>query len=143
MTPSSIFSFGNTFVLLGWVLLIVIPNWKYTQAIVLNGVVAVLSILYAFMIIKDIGSFDPESFNTLENVKVLFQSDSAVAAGWLHYLAFDLLVGAYIVKKSKEIELSRWIYTPILFLTFMFGPIGYLSYFIAKVIKLKSLNELS
>ena len=143
MTPSAIFSFGNTFVLLGWILLLAIPNWKYTQAIVLNGVVLVLSILYAFMILKDIGSFNPESFSSLENVKVLFQSDSAVAAGWLHYLAFDLLVGAYIVRKSKEIGLSRLIYSPILFLTFMFGPIGYLTYFIAKTIKIKSLNEVN
>ena len=141
MQAADIFSICNKVILLGWVLLIFLPNWKYTQAIILNGLIVLFSGIYAFMILKDIGNFNPESFSTLANVKALFQNDDAVAAGWIHYLAFDLFVGAYIVKKSKQIGLSRILYTITLPFTFMFGPLGYLLFVIFKTIKTKSLND--
>ncbi len=126
MTASNIFSFGNTFVLVGWLLLFLVPHWKYTQKIILNGIIVVLCLLYTYLIGKGISSFNVDSFSTLENVKTLFQNDVALAGGWLHYLAFDLFVGAYVVNKSIELGLPRWLYTLILPFTFMFGPVGYL-----------------
>ncbi len=140
MDASSIFSFGNSFVILGWVLLIFIPNWKFTQALILNGIIVLFAILYSFLILRDIGDFKADSFSTLSNVKALFQNDNALAAGWLHYLAFDLFVGAYVVRKSKELQLSRWLVTLTLPFTFMFGPIGYLLFFIIKILKTKSFS---
>jgi hypothetical protein len=141
MQAAEIFSICNQVILLGWVLLIFLPNWKYTQAIILNGLIVLFAGIYAFLILKDIGNFNPESFSSLANVKALFQNDDAVAAGWIHYLAFDLLVGTYIVNKSRQIGLSRIFYTIALPFTFMFGPIGYLLFFIFKTIKTKTLNE--
>ncbi len=143
MNPTSIFSFGNTFILLGWLLLILIPHWKYTQSIIMNGMIVLFSMFYAYLIGKDIGSFDPNSFSTLANVKTLFQNDSAVAAGWLHYLAFDLFVGAYIVRTAIQLGISRWLYTLILPFTFMFGPVGYLLFFITKTIKTNTIADLN
>ncbi len=141
MEAAQIFSICNQVILLGWILLIFLPNWKYTQTIILNGLIVLFAAIYAFIILKDIGNFNPESFSSLANVKTLFQNDDAVAAGWIHYLAFDLFVGAYIVKKSKEIGLSRILYTITLPFTFMFGPLGYLLFVIFKTIKTKTLNE--
>ncbi len=141
MQAAEIFSICNKVILLGWVLLIFLPNWKYTQTIILNGLIVTFAALYSFIILKDIGNFNPDSFSSLAKVKALFQSDDAVAAGWIHYLAFDLFVGAYIVRKSKEIQLSRVLYTICLPFTFMFGPMGYLLFVIFKTIKTKSLND--
>jgi Domain of unknown function (DUF4281) len=141
MQAAEIFSICNKVILLGWILLIFLPNWKLTQTIILNGLIVLFAGLYAFMILKDIGNFNPDSFSSLANVKALFQNDDAVAAGWIHYLAFDLFVGAYIVRKSKEIQLSRVLYTICLPFTFMFGPMGYLLFFVFKTIKTKSLND--
>jgi hypothetical protein len=139
MDAASIFSLGNTFILIGWILLIFLPNWKYTQAGILNGLIVLYSLIYSFLILQDIGDFNADSFSTLANVKALFQNDNAVAAGWFHYLAFDLFVGAYIVRKSISLGLSRWLYTLALPFTFMFGPLGYLIFFIMKTAKTRSL----
>jgi hypothetical protein len=141
MQAAEIFSICNKVILLGWVLLIFLPNWKYTQAIIVNGLIVLFAGIYTFVILKGIGNFNPDSFSTLSNVKALFQNDDAVAAGWIHYLAFDLFVGAYIVRKSKKIQLSRVLYTICLPFTFMFGPMGYLLFVIFKTIKTKSLND--
>lgn len=141
MQAAEIFSICNKVILVGWILLIFLPNWKHTQSIILNGLIVLFASIYAFIILKDIGNFNPESFSTLANVKALFQNDDAVAAGWIHYLAFDLFVGAYIVKKSRQIGISRILYTITLPFTFMFGPMGYLLFVIFKTIKTKTLNE--
>lgn len=141
MDAASIFSLGNSFILIGWILLIFLPNWKYTQASILNGLIVLYSVVYTYLILKDIGDFRADSFSSLANVKALFQNDNAVAAGWFHYLAFDLFVGAYIVRKSISLGISRWLYTLALPFTFMFGPIGYLIFFIIKSLKTKSLSE--
>ena len=141
MDASTVFSFGNIFVLLGWILLFFLPNWKHTQTLVLSGIIILFAILYSFMILRDIGDFKADSFNSLANVKVLFQNDNAVAAGWLHYLAFDLFVGAYIVRKCKSLGVSRWLVSLVLPFTFMFGPIGYLIFFIIKSLNTKSLTS--
>jgi hypothetical protein len=77
----------------------------------------------------------------LDNETAHFTQDGAVAAGWLHYLAFDLFVGAYVLKKSKEVGIPRLVYSLILPFTFMFGPIGYFLFVIAKFIKTKSIHE--
>ncbi|MCP9756829.1 DUF4281 domain-containing protein [Lacihabitans sp. CCS-44] len=141
MDAASIFSLGNSCILIGWILLIFLPNWKYTQASILNGLIVLYSVVYSYLILKDIGDFRADSFSTLANVKALFQNDNAVAAGWFHYLAFDLFVGAYIVRKSISLGISRWLYTLALPFTFMFGPMGYLIFFIIKSLKTKSLSE--
>jgi hypothetical protein len=141
MNASSIFSFANSFVLLGWILIIFMPKWKHTQTLILNGIVVLFAILYAYLLLKDIGSFNADSFSTLANVKALFQNDNAVAMGWIHYLTFDLFVGTYIVKKSQELQISRGLYTLTLPFTFMFGPVGYLLFFVIKTIKTKSFRE--
>ncbi len=141
MDAASVFSFGNSFVLTGWILLLFFPRWKFTFPVITNGVIIVLAILYTLLISMGIGNFNPDSFSTLQNVKVLFEDDMAVAAGWLHYLAFDLLAGVYIVKRSQKLGIKRWIYTLALPFTFMFGPFGFLIYFIIKTYKTKSFND--
>lgn len=135
MSADVIFNLANLFVLIGWILLIFVPNWKMTQNIVLNGVVLILSFVYLLIFITIAPEFSTDSFSSLENLKVLFQNDMAVALGWVHYLAFDLFVGAYIVRKGQEIGLARWQYTLCLPFTFMLGPVGYLFFSILKQFK--------
>jgi hypothetical protein len=125
-------------VLLGWLLLVFIPYWKYTQPIIMSGVIIILAIIYSILVLKDIGNFNPDSFGSLESVMQLFTNEDSVAVGWIHYLAFDLFVGAYIMRKSKTLGISRILATICLPFTFMFGPMGYLLFFIIRTVKTKS-----
>jgi hypothetical protein len=43
----------------------------------------------------------------------------------VHYLAFDLFVGAWIAAETERAGLSRLLLVPVLPLTFLFGPMGY------------------
>jgi hypothetical protein len=64
----------------------------------------------------------------MAEVRQLFERPGLLAAGWLHYLAFDLFVGTWIARDVAQRGLPHWAVLPCLALCFMFGPAGLLSY---------------
>jgi hypothetical protein len=71
--------------------------------------------------------------------RLLGQQDIAIVA-WIHFLAFDQLAGIFIYRDNMH---HRYVPIPvqsvILFLTFMLGPVGFLSYYLARLIRTGSL----
>lgn len=65
-------------------------------------------------------------FGSVEEVRALFSSDAGLVAGWLHFLAFDLFIGTWIVRTGLAERLPRVLLLVCLPLTFMLGPIGLL-----------------
>ena len=74
-------------------------------------------------------------FGSLESVMALFTEQNAVLAGWIHYLAFDLLVGMWILNQNQKLGVHHLLLVPCLIGTFMFGPIGFLLFIVIKSIK--------
>ena len=56
----------------------------------------------------------------------LFTSPEIALAGWVHYLAFDLFVGAWEVRTARREAIPHLLVLPCLVLTFLFGPVGFL-----------------
>jgi hypothetical protein len=83
-----------------------------------------LSISYSLSLAVGLGG--EGGFSSLPAVRQLFADDWALLAGWIHYLAFDLFIGAWIARHTERAQLSRLILIPILPLTFLFGPVGLL-----------------
>jgi len=50
----------------------------------------------------------------------------AMLAGWVHFLAFDLFVGAFMAARMDRVGVGRLVQAPILGTTFMLGPLGFL-----------------
>jgi hypothetical protein len=59
-------------------------------------------------------------------VKALFASDALLLAGWIHYLAFDLFIGAWEVRTARAEGIPHLLVLPCLVLTFLLGPVGLL-----------------
>ncbi len=98
----------------------------------------ILSVLYAILLLQGIGSLDFSSFGSLEGVMQLFTEPSAVAMGWIHYLAFDLMVGWFIVNDAQKHGINRYLTIPCLLLSFMLGPTGLLLYFLLRLFAKKN-----
>ena len=65
-----------------------------------------------------------------------------VAAGWLHYLAFDFWVGCWMLKDSQKKGIRHiFIILPMLF-TFMLGPTGILIYTLVLLFHKKTNSKL-
>ncbi|MEY1554694.1 ABA4-like family protein [Yoonia sp. R2331] len=71
-------------------------------------------------------------FGNLEAVATLFSHPSAMLAGWIHFLAFDLLIGAWICRTARKDCVYYWLVAPCLPLTFLFGPAGFLAFSIIR-----------
>ena len=139
MTPSEVFSLANIIAFIMWLLLIILPNWKVTRFLINYKVVPVfLSIVYAVYLIQSMLTGPAMDFGSLEAVIQLFTVENAVLAGWLHYLAFDLLVGMWMLEQNKSLNIHQTIMVPCLVLTFMMGPIGFLLFFGIRAFKMRN-----
>lgn len=140
-----IFSICSALAGIGWILLIFAPKWKFTQWFVLSGAISlVIGGVYLIVLLTTIGGEGggAGNFFTFAGVKQLFQDDNVVLAGWIHYLAFDLFIGAWEVKDAKEWGISPWWMAPCLILTCMYGPVGLLTYFAVRAILKKRTSRI-
>ncbi len=131
MTPEQIFSVVNLLALAGWVLLAVLPGKTWVPKAIAAGVIPVLAVIYTGLIAFNWRGSDG-GFGSLAEVARLFANPWLLLAGWTHYLAFDLFVGSWEVRDARSLGISHWLVVPCLFLTFMFGPVGWLLYTIIR-----------
>lgn len=130
--PNTAFAWAGPVAMAGWIALVAalfVPGirsvaWPAAQ-LVLPGL---LSILYVVLLWAGRDGFAQGGFASLADVRALFGNDSALAAGWVHYLAFDLFVGAWISRDAAERRLPPILVLACLPLTFLFGPAGLLLY---------------
>lgn len=136
MTNTEVFSIANMMAMPMWLLLIILPKWKVTRFLIYYKVIPlVLSLFYAFYIVLHIQSGAGLDFGSLSSVMSLFTIEEAVMAGWVHYLAFDLLIGMWMINQNRTLGIHQLLMAPCLFATFMLGPVGFLLFTILKAIK--------
>ena len=133
MKAEQIFSIANLVAIVGWLLIAILPRWKYTRLVVVSGAIPLLlAVAYLVLIVLFFGRAEG-GFGSLADVMKLFTNEWAVLAGWIHYLAFDLFVGSWEVRDSQEKGVSHVLVIPCLILTFLFGPIGFMAYSILRL----------
>ena len=143
MTTSTVFSFANLMVMPMWLLLILLPKWKVSRFLTDYKVIPlVLSLVYAIYITLTFQAEGGLDFGSLSSVMKLFTKEDAVLAGWVHYLAFDLLIGMWMVQKNRKIKMHQLLMAPCLFFTFMAGPLGFLLFSIITSIKSNKIKTL-
>lgn len=127
--PDLHFGLGNALALVCWVALAVSPAsrpWASTVWLVTGRAVPLLlAVAYVALLVVHRG---PGGFDSLARVRQLFDQPGLLAAGWLHYLAFDLFVGTWITKRAGQLGLHHAWVIPCLLLTFLFGPAGLLCF---------------
>ena len=139
MTPDLLFKICNSIAPLGWLLMIIAPKWRWTKTIVVSGIFPLLlGLVYVVLIVLFFGK-DEGDFNSLQGVMKLFTSPWGVTAGWIHYLAFDMFIGSWELSNSQKHGISHWAMIPCLLLTFFFGPIGLIMYYLVRTSKTKKL----
>lgn len=132
-----IFNSGNTYAMILWILLIVLPQSEKVRMGLTYAGVGMLALFYSIVVLCSIGDLNFNDFSTLAGVKSLFSSDMAVAGGWIHYLCFDFFAGYHVRKKLTESGLKIWFQLPILFFTFMLGPFGMAIFLIIYTMRMK------
>jgi len=131
MTIERVFSACNLLAMAGWILLLAIP--RHRRATAIAGTVIPLSLAAIYFVVFVVNVRGSQGgFSSLAGVAQLFENRWLLLAGWVHYLAFDLFIGAWETRDAMARGLSRLWLAPCLLMTFMLGPIGLLMYHVAR-----------
>jgi len=132
MIFENLFSVAGLVSMAGWLILLaspVIPVWSDRLA----GVVLPLILSLGYVGLLIVPSSGPGGgFGSLTDVIELFSYEQAALAAWVHFLAFDLIVGAWICRTARDEAISFWLIAPCLPLTFLFGPAGFLAFLLIR-----------
>lgn len=131
VNPESLFSLAGLLAAAGWILLAVLPRWRWTMGIAGVALPLALAGLYLGLVLVNLIGAEG-GFGSLEQVARLFEDRWLLLAGWVHYLAFDLFVGAWEVRDAERLAIPHLAVLPCLALTFFLGPVGLLLYFLIR-----------
>lgn len=130
MHPEAAFQLASTTALLAWVLLLASPpsaSWAPLARRVAGRVVPLL-LSAGYGLLLALHWRGQGGFGSLAEVQALFAEPGVLVAGWVHYLAFDLFVGAWIAERGAALGLPHGWLVPVLLLTFLLGPLGLLAF---------------
>jgi Domain of unknown function (DUF4281) len=134
MSAETLFRIASAGVLPGWLLLLLAPRARITERVVLSGFYPLAFAAAYLVLIVAFYPGAPGGIGSLADVDRLFRNPYLLLAGWVHYLAFDLFVGAWEARDAAQRGVPHLLVIPCLVLTFLFGPIGLLAYFGARAI---------
>ena len=139
MDLAIVYKIVNLSVLPAWGLLMFAPNWRLTERCVHAAFMPlILAAVYIYFLGWGIffgGGAEGAGMGSLNAVMTLFDSPVSMIAGWVHYLAFDLFVGAWIVRDGQRRGTGPLLRLPCLVFTLMFGPVGLAMYFVVRLVK--------
>jgi hypothetical protein len=129
MSPDTLFNIANPIAMLGWLALAVAPFApRIVDFIAAVAIPLLMSVAYSALILG-YWSSATGGYGSLTDVMALFTHPHVALAGWVHYLAFDLLVGAWAVRMGRAEGIPHLLILPHLVLIFLFGPAGLLTFY--------------
>lgn len=133
----ALFNFAGL-AIVAWALLIFLPKWRVTRLIARAEIFPVLlAVLYAVGVVPLLAETGPgvmRDFGSAEGVTRLLARQDVALVAWIHILCFDQLVGLYIYRDNMERRhVPLVVQSALLFLTLMFGPVGFLLYYLLRL----------
>ncbi len=128
MQPDTLFQIANPLALAGWILLALSPFApRWADRVAGTAIPLTLSVGYTALVLVHWAGAEG-GFGSLSDVQALFRSPGVALAGWVHYLAFDLFVGAWATRAARADGIPHLVMLPVLALTFLFGPAGFAAF---------------
>ena len=126
MPNEALFSAANGLAMAGWLALLLAPrsplaNWRIAGLAIPGLLSALYVVLFALHWAGAEGGF-----SSLAGVAALFRTEALLLAGWVHYLAFDLFLSAWICRRGTAEGINPWLLRLCLPPTFLAGPAGLL-----------------
>lgn len=127
MSYEAVFRIANFLAVIGWIVLILAALFRWERG--LDRVAGffiplALSLSYVAVLATHWGSIHTD-VSSVAGVAALFRQPAALVAGWVHYLAFDMLVGVMLARRMMEERIPRALMLIVLPVTFFLGPAGF------------------
>jgi hypothetical protein len=140
MDPQLLFALAFPLALPFWALMILAPSWSVTRRVIASPLIVVPPLLvYALAVLPALGVVLPAVASpTLAGVAGLLATPLGAAAGWAHFIGFDLFVGRWIYLDARERSVPHLITAPVLVLTILLGPLGMLAHLVVRAVRQRS-----
>lgn len=134
MTPEHLYFISCFTAFCGWLCLILAPEYTFTKRVVRTGRFSIaFAVIYVIVLAMGWSDFlRLGAYLSYEGLQQMFLTDLIFLAAWVHYLAFDLLVGCLEYEDALKHKIPKKILVPCMLLTFFFGPAGWLVYMILR-----------
>lgn len=139
MTTDTAFTALNLAVLPWWLCWLVAPRSRAALRMAAHsGVFVVLSLVYTLLVAAVLaqGGFGGSD---AASVRAGLSTPLGFLTGWTHYLAFDLFVGAWIVREAQRLDVEA---RPFLLFTVLLGPLGLGAFLLRRALRLRSFGGL-
>jgi hypothetical protein len=145
MSDEQVFSLANYSVMPAWLLLALAPRWAGTQRLVHSALYPVLlgaAYTAGFLLVGpgSEGAREDASLMSLAGIGAAFADPRTLLVGWVHYLVFDLFVGAWEARDALRRGVPHLLLLPCLVFTFLAGPIGLLLYLAIRFARTRELR---
>ncbi len=118
-----------------WLLMIVAPGWSWTRRIVSSPWIAVPPLLvHLALLIPQVATYAaPVVTPNLAGLAAVLGTQAGAATVWAHAIGFDLLVGRWMYLDARERGVPALVMVPVLVLTILLSPIGFLGYLLVRI----------
>ena len=142
----NIYLWVNLGILPFWLMLIIIPNSKFTQIFV-NSIVLplILSAAYVYLIYQTILLDESlldvfKLYLSLDNLYTVFDTETFLLIFWIHFLALNLFLGCWVSRDAIKYNISRGLVVIPLILIYFTGPLGLVLYWLFRIFYAKRLG---
>ena len=146
LTFENIYLWTNFGILPFWLMLIIIPNSKFTQLFVNSIIVPlILSSAYVYIIFQTILLDEPifdifKLYLDLDNLYTVFATESFLLIFWIHFIILNLFLGTWISCDGLKYNIPRSLVLIPLILVYFTGPVGLVLYWIIRVFFAKKIS---
>ena len=140
MDPNLLFALSFPLAAPFWALMILAPGWSVTRRVIASPLIVVPPLLvYALAVLPALSDVLPAVASpTLAGVAGLLGTPLGAAAGWAHFIGFDLFVGRWIFLDGRERGIQHLVTAPVLVLTILLGPLGMLAHLVVRAVRQRS-----
>ena len=126
MSPETLFAWTFPLAAPFWALMILAPGWSVTRRVIGSPLIILPSALvYALLVLPQLSTFLPAVADpSLGGVSALLGGPVGAAAGWAHFIAFDLFVGRWMYLEGRRLNVHPLVMAPVLVITILLAPVG-------------------
>jgi len=133
------FQLLNLIVLPWWGIWLAAPRSAWAaRAASHSAIFLALCLVYALLLAAAVAGGAGQGFG-FDGLRLGLATPLGFLAGWAHYLALDLFVGAWIVREARRLEVEA---RPYLLVTLIAGPVGLGAFLVRRALRLRSFGQL-
>ena len=146
LTFENIYLWTNFGILPFWLMLIIIPDSKFTSFF-LNSIVLplILSVAYIYVIYQIILLDEPifdnfQLYLGIENLYTIFATEGFLLIFWIHFIALNLFLGTWIARDGIKYSIPKVMVSVPLIMVYFTGPLGLMFYWIIRIFYAKKIK---